>query len=247
MNSIWREFIFAARSLTRIPIPLPQDLDEEEKTRSLLYHPLVGLALGVILLTASFLFSATHSGIAAAVVLIIWVAITGLVHFEGYANTVSGWLKSKVGDAITTQDSSSGISSNALLILAIVLLLLVKYSGLNAAFHENEWSAVIVACVLARTAVTGILFYTPYVPPTNFGGITDIKLEKQNVYICIAVSCLVSIFAGGLWVFVVILIGAAVAYWIRLKLIDSNDGISGNECSALIEIFEAGMLWLMVL
>ncbi len=68
--------------LTKIPIapvsaPTPKDYG-----RSILYYPLVGLVIGAILATVAWGLEDIDPGLRGALVLVVWVWLTGGLHLE---------------------------------------------------------------------------------------------------------------------------------------------------------------------
>ena len=87
---LWLALVF----LTRVPLParlLPEAPRPEDAGRSLLFYPLVGLVLGLLLAAGGMLLALLPGAeplLLAALVLAAWVAITGALHLDGLADTV---------------------------------------------------------------------------------------------------------------------------------------------------------------
>ena len=81
----------AIQFLTCVPIrcerpPLPREVG-----LSLLWYPAVGLFFGLLLWGSALLLNRVASPLAAAIVLTIWVGVTGALHLDGLADTVDAW------------------------------------------------------------------------------------------------------------------------------------------------------------
>ena len=86
-----RPFLVALQFLTRLPIHLPETPDECEIGQSLLYYPLVGLLLGLILAALAWAIWDSSSMLHAAL-LAAWVLMTGALHLDGFADSADAWV-----------------------------------------------------------------------------------------------------------------------------------------------------------
>jgi adenosylcobinamide-GDP ribazoletransferase len=87
------DFGLAWRLLTIIPLPLVSMETGRPAGRSAGYYPLVGLILGLLLAYLDR-FSAwlLPPGLASALLLVIWVALTGMLHLDGFMDACDGLL-----------------------------------------------------------------------------------------------------------------------------------------------------------
>lgn len=88
-----RAFLVALQFLTRLPVRLRAAPSEEELGRSLLFYPLVGLLIGMLLTTLAMAISAAGISdlLGAALVLAAWVVLTGGLHLDGLADSADAW------------------------------------------------------------------------------------------------------------------------------------------------------------
>ena len=86
-----KEFIILLQFMTRIPVPVKVEYDEEKLGKSIKYFPLVGLIIGFFLFAVNFLAGkvAENRQITAVVVIMAEILITGLIHIDGLAPDVS--------------------------------------------------------------------------------------------------------------------------------------------------------------
>lgn len=79
--------LIALQFLTRLPVSLPGMPTPEQVGRSLLWYPLVGLLLGLLLWGAHLLLGPTPALLQAAIILALWVGLSGGLHLDGLADT----------------------------------------------------------------------------------------------------------------------------------------------------------------
>ena len=247
---IWNLFLYAVNALTKIPIPGRHGLSDDQLGMSALFHPLVGLGIGVILIILLSAVSALNAVMAAIIVLIGWILLTGLIHLPGFMATVQTMIEQKTKKSSSYQGPKDRRSKNFYSAIVICLLLLLKFAALSAALVNTEWSVILISCILARTVVMCLLSSTEYLEPHNYAEITGMNANRGYVIGSAALACIVAILFGGIWIIAVIAVCAILAF-VALVLITQlqrgKDGIDGNSCHALVEVFEVITLWFTVL
>src|SRR6266542_100181 len=117
---------FAALALLTI---LPAPRDQPISARAFSYFPLVGALLGVILaLTLVLARALFNPPVSAALVLLLWVALTGALHLDGFADACDGLF------AATTRERRLEILQDvhvgAFGVVGLMLLLMLKVAAL---------------------------------------------------------------------------------------------------------------------
>ena len=165
MSPFAKSFFIAQIFLTRIPTPKISKMSEEEISRSVLYYPLIGLCIGLLLiLIASILadlVNVSAYSMVAAVIIVVWVLITGALHLDGLADTADGFVGGQGSDERTLaimKDPTSGPIG----IASIFLILLLKYAAVVAILSSDMsyWS-LLLAPIVARAVTIGLLTYPP--------------------------------------------------------------------------------------
>src|SRR6185312_11814701 len=91
--AVWpRAVRVALQFLTRLPLRIETPPQAREIGLSLACYPVVGLALGVILWSAALPASRLPGLLGAALVLALWVALTGALHLDGIADVADAWI-----------------------------------------------------------------------------------------------------------------------------------------------------------
>ncbi|GLQ96654.1 adenosylcobinamide-GDP ribazoletransferase [Dyella mobilis] len=237
-----RGLLVALGFLTRLPVPLGAFDDARAKAVSLAWYPLVGLLIGLLLGSLAWLLRDTPPLLAAGIVVVAWVALTGAMHLDGLADSADAWIGG-LGDREKTLAIMKDPRCGPAGVVALVLVLLLKFAAL-ASLHPAPWSELILASLLARVGLTALFLTTPYVRGGGLGAALS-SAPRNACAVAIAVSvgfCLL-----GRWHGVLALGVAAVVFggW-RHACIKRLGGITGDTAGALAEMVEAAVLVALV-
>ena len=164
-----RAFALALQLLTRLPVPsssLPPR--PEELGLSVLFFPVVGLLIGALLAGLHTVLWLVDPGVLAALVLAMWVLLTGGLHLDGLADTADAWIGGQ-GHRDRTLAIMKDSRSGPIAIVAVVLVLLAKFAALQALLAGDARAILMLAPVLGRMAIVLLLITTPYVRPDGLG------------------------------------------------------------------------------
>ncbi len=241
-----RSLIIAIQFLTRIPVPIIGDISEREVGRSLLYYPLVGLLIGLLLYALNGMLANAGESLQAALVLAAWVLITGALHLDGLADSVDAWLGG-YGDRARTLEIMKDPRSGPAAIVLIVLLLLIKFAALEAIIVDDNGWLLILAPLLARTALPVLFQTTPYVRAGGLGSaMSEYVSSLEGILLPLLISFAVIILMGwsGLWIIIAVMISFML---LRGMMIKRLEGTTGDTAGALLEVIEAVVLVVAVL
>ena len=87
-----RPFWFSLGFLTTLPAPRAEGATAAELRRSVACYPLVGWVVGAVLVAVAVLAQAWPPQLAAALVLAAWLAVTGMLHFDGLLDSADALL-----------------------------------------------------------------------------------------------------------------------------------------------------------
>jgi adenosylcobinamide-GDP ribazoletransferase len=240
MMSILRPLLIALQFLTLLPIKrqLPE---EAEHGRSLLYYPLVGLLLGLLLAAGSWLCNGLSELLSAALLLTLWVGLTGGLHLDGLADSADAWLGG-YGNRQRTLDIMQDPRSGPIAVVTLVLLLLLKFSALQSLLAQGAIGLLVVAPLIGRTALVALLLTTPYVRPQGLGSRLTKEMPRRASLAVILLTILLVI----VWLDsngVLLLLVSALVFWLLRRLMMKRiDGTTGDTAGALLEIVETTTL-----
>jgi adenosylcobinamide-GDP ribazoletransferase len=240
---MWQSFLAALCFLTIFPVPtdwLKQQDNRIVQGRAILFYPLIGLLIGLVLFAVSFFLTVFDTFLTSAMLVTVWVVITGALHLDGVADTADAWLGGH-GDRARTlailKDTHVGMAA----VVAIVLLLLIKAAAINGV-GSSLMLALCLAPVLARTAVMVLLLTTDYVRANGIATKMIVAMPRNICWSVIAFVCIVSSIVL-LWYAVFIILSIALAIFLyRIMLQRRLGGTTGDTAGALIELIEVVVL-----
>ena len=241
-----RAFWLALQFLTRLPVPQTAEYTAEDRGRSVLYYPVVGLLIGAVLTGFLFLLADANPGLRAALLLLVWVLLTGALHLDGLADSADAWLGGR-GDRARTLEIMKDSRSGPAAIVAVALVLIVKFAALSALTHAAYWPALVLVPLLGRASLVLLFLTTPYVRAQGIGAAHAANLPRGGaVIVLLTVAILVPVFLGyaGLWPLATALVTVLL---LRRLMLQRLGGATGDTFGATCEIVEAAVLVVMVL
>ncbi len=209
---------------------------------SLFWFPLVGLLLGGMLWGGAALLEWWHAPdlLRAVLLLVAWVALTGALHLDGLADTADAWLGG-MGDRERTLAIMKDPCAGPAGVVAVVLVLLVKFAALAAA----SGLFVLLAVFCGRVVLVLLFLTTPYVRPGGMGE----SLARSDW------QAVTGVFAGLVPLLLLWPVPTLLALGVtgvifpvqRHRLIRRLGGTTGDTAGALVEWTEAAVVTVLVL
>ena len=165
MIAILTGVVVAFQFLTIVPPPLRRTISPEELGRSVAFFPLVGLVVGLLLYGLHWLFSAIFPPtLVAAILLGVWIACSGALHFDGFLDAVDGLLGGRTAEdrMRILRDARVG----AFAVAAGGTMLLLKYAAIGSI---GAAAALVVAPLLGRWVTSMAVILFPYARTEGLG------------------------------------------------------------------------------
>lgn len=235
-----RSFLIALQFLTIVPVRLGGTPSAQQVGRSLLCYPLVGLLLGLVLWLTSTLMQSAAPALQAALLLALWVALTGALHLDGLADSADAWLGG-FGDRERTLAIMKDPRSGPAAVVVLVLVLLLKFVALWTLLAGDARLALVLAPLLGRAALAGLFLVTPYVRQGGLGQALADYLPQRSVagvLLLVVTGCLLAGEAGWL----ALALGLGVAVLARRSMCSRLGGTTGDTAGALLELVECAVL-----
>ncbi len=233
-----RHFWLALAFLTRVPVPDLGKLEAVDFGRAALFYPLVGLLIGAVLCLPLVVFPHASAVLLAAIVTVLWAAITGGLHLDGLADSADAWLGG-FGDVEKTHRILKDPLVGAAGAIALVGVLLLKFAALVVVVQNGAWWVVLLAPALGRALVLLLFLTTPYVRAGGLASAVTEHLPRTRAgWLTLATLLLVGLVA--LHGLVAVLSGV---WLLRRIMVQRLQGCTGDTAGATLEIGE--MLWLL--
>jgi adenosylcobinamide-GDP ribazoletransferase len=247
-------FLAAVRFLTVIRLPWGRQASPQELGRSVVYFPVVGIIIGLILAGLNWLLVLVlPQAVVSALLLAGLVGLTGAMHLDGFIDTCDGLGGRRTPEARRQAMSDSRVGGFG--VIGAVLLLLVKYASLSRLPLPLMTAALVLMALLGRWAMVYAIFAYPYAKPSGLGLAFKAEAGRGRFVIATVVTLAAAVFLawwgksayfylaalvimGGVWVMAV-----AVACYLRGKF----SGLTGDTYGAINELAEVVVLLLVLL
>ncbi|PLU84184.1 MULTISPECIES: adenosylcobinamide-GDP ribazoletransferase [Pseudomonas] len=227
----------ALQFLSSLPVSLPGMPAPREVGRSLLCYPLVGLLFGLLLWLASYLLQGTPAPLHAAMLLTLWVLLSGALHLDGLADSADAWLGG-FGDRERTLLIMKDPRSGPIAVVTLVLVLLLKFCALWVLVEQGIDAQLLLAPLIGRAAMLGLFLSTPYVRQGGLGQALAEHLPRHAAG-WVLLGCVLFCLVLGGWIVVLAL---AVFAWLRHLMCRRLGGTTGDTAGAMLELLELAVV-----
>ena len=119
-----KRLVLMLQFFTRIPLNIQITANSSDFGKGLVFAPFVGLVIGAVLTIAAYgLLFIFPKVMVSAIVLVLYMAITGGIHLDGLGDTFDGIFSNRPKERILEIMRDSRVGTNAVLAVAGVLLL----------------------------------------------------------------------------------------------------------------------------
>jgi adenosylcobinamide-GDP ribazoletransferase len=233
MNS----FILALQFLTIIPVNFRVDLSASTFRRALIYFPLIGMLLGLILSFVAVLLSLRLDSLAVSCLVMVLLAIlTGGLHLDGLADTFDalGSRKSKDEMLVIMRDSRIG----AMGVITLVSVILLKVALFNTLPITSRNGALIAMCVISRFVMVVMMYIFPYARNEGKAKLF-VDSKDKNVLLAASLIALILVYIFCSWRGVLLMLVVVVSLYFFVRYIAKKiNGITGDVIGASCELSE---------
>ena len=236
-------FLTALQFLLVSPAFIKRPFTARELGAAVGFYPLVGLVLGGLLLAADYLLAHFMPPLVRlALILVLWVVLTGALHLDGFLDACDGLLGGYTPESRLEimRDEHFG----AFALAGGVLLLLVKFSSLSAITPLAP--ALLLAPVLGRWGMAVALVAFPYARPQGLGRAVKDNAGLRQAIIATLFALTISLAVAWWWAewrVLLALVSAALVVWAGARFtLRRIPGLTGDIYGALNEIIEVVVL-----
>lgn len=242
---ILESIVVAFQFLTRLYLPINVEWNTTNLRRSLTWFGLVGAFIGVILAGAMTLFNRFDliPAVAAIIILLIWIFITGGMHIDGISDMADGFFSMR--DKEKTLEIMKDSHVGAFGVITIVFLLLIKFEMLKEfiIIEKNVW-LLILPPTIARIAAGLVLSFYETTKKSGLG----YTFHSSDPRIFWAIGFIVTLIISSIlniksliFIGIAILASNLMAIWAKKKI----GGLNGDIYGAIVETVEViGMVFI---
>jgi adenosylcobinamide-GDP ribazoletransferase len=234
--------VAALQFLTIAPPLIRRPFSAEELGRAVGFFPLVGLAVGGLLIGIDHAARLVWpEAVAAALVLAAWVLVSGGLHLDGYLDTCDGMLAghTPAERLRIMRDPQHGTFALA----GGVLLLLVKFQAV-ASVSDRTW-LLLLAPVLGRWAMTLAIVVFPYGRAEGLGRAMKDATGVRELLLATVITAGVLVAFAGWQALVALLLTIAALLMLARAALSRLGGFTGDVYGALCEIVEVLVVLLL--
>lgn len=236
-----RRFLAALAFLSRLPVPGAAGFDARDVGRATLLFPAVGALLGLLQAAAASALHGLPPMLAAVLLVALSALVTGALHLDGLADMIDGFGGGRTREDVLRIMRDHVIGAYGA--VALILLVAVKVTALEALLRRGDVTALVLAPALARWASVPLARWLPYARAGGGLGaaLTD-HVGALEVLGATAIAGSVAVGLGGLrgaaaWGAVAAL-STVLGLWCKRRI----GGITGDTLGANTELAEAVVL-----
>ncbi len=236
-----RAFLVALQFLTCLPVRMDGELHPQDTSRSLAWYPVVGLLIGVLLMLSALLLHDSPPLLSAALLLTLWVVLSGALHLDGLADSADAWVGG-LGDRDRTLTIMKDPRCGPAGVVTVVLVLLVKFSALFTLLETGNVVLLLLAPALGRMALPLLFSTTPYVREQGLGSALAARPPRGLILLIGAAVFIVLLLVAGGSVPGALVVMVSLFLLLRIVMMRRLGGTTGDVAGALVEMTEVAVL-----
>lgn len=242
-----RKFLIALQFLTSIPVRTKSAMDKNKLAGAVVYFPLIGLLLGLILAATNKLLYILRLEelLANALLITLLVILTGGLHLDGLADTFDAFLSRRKSPEMLRIMRDSHIGTMG--VLSLICIILLKLSLLCSLSWKNINVSLILMCLLSRYSLVFVMFLFPYAREEGKAKVFIEAMALRTFLLAGGITLFLALVLSGLKglsAFIVIIVFAFFAGKFITKKIG---GITGDTLGAISELTETFVLFSMLI
>lgn len=228
--------ILSLQFATVLPTPQLKHVSENDIRRSVVWFPLLGMLLGVVIWAIQYAFWRSSPWVASVVSLTAYTLLTGALHLDGLLDTADAVGSRRPADIALEIMKDSRVG--AMGVIAAVLAMGGKFAAFSA-LGPASLAPYVVVPMLSRLGMVWAMFSAPAARDKGLGALFAKQVPVWVVLVASAVvlaACSVFIpLVDCLWIGgYFILVTAGLTYWMVRRF----GGMTGDTYGALNEVLE---------
>ncbi|ADN08106.1 adenosylcobinamide-GDP ribazoletransferase [Sulfurimonas autotrophica] len=233
MNKLFKGFALALSMLSILPFFKVHDFYKGINGYAVMFYPLVGFLLGLILYGAFILLTPYLPPLHVSIIIFsLWVVLTGALHLDGFADTVDGLFVDKKRALEVMKDPHNG----GMGITFSIVFLLLKASSLAAL--DAVYLLPVILMLSRLSAVLEIYLY-PYISQNGMGSLAKAEFNRWQLFVALAYSFMVLVLFES---YILMFVSLLVMFVLKSFFIKRYDGFTGDIYGFSIEMTELVLL-----
>jgi adenosylcobinamide-GDP ribazoletransferase len=237
-------FLAAVQFLLISPAFIRRPFTAKELGASVGYYPLVGALLGGLLIGADWLIGLVFPMLLrSALVLALWVLLTGALHLDGFLDACDGLLGGFTAERRLEIMRDERVGAYAL--AGGILLLLIQFSALST-LASGRLAALILAPVVGRWGISMALIAYPYARQNGLGREIKDNARRPQLLVATVFTILAGLVTAWIYPPSATLVALAVAFLVLLGALHFTlkriPGLTGDTYGAINLLIETSVL-----
>lgn len=242
-----KSFFLAISFLTIIPLHGNQKAGEREMALSLYFYPLTGFLIGGLLVLTAWISQTLYLEWAGdAIIIAVWIAVTGALHLDGLMDSADGLFSGREREKKLEimRDSRVG----AMGVIAFGVIVLLKFTFMTTLPYADKLGIILIAPAMGRAAMVYAVSYFPYARSGPGLGRSFGEVGRPGPTVVASITLLGAAFLLLKWpgIGIISLTGAIVVLTAR-RMAHSLGGMTGDTYGALCEITETLLIVIAVI
>lgn len=224
--------------LTRIPLNLTLNIEEDDFEKSSIFFPLVGLIIGVFNYIVYLLVSKIADGLLPVIVTTLAnVVITGALHIDGLADSCDGIFSARSKERMLEIMRDSRVGTHG--VIGIIFDFLLRIGVLSSVYSSKIAYFILLSPVISRVMIVFVSSISVYARKSE--GLGTLFIEKISKKRALATACigLIIVFIFVKYIAFILLFSALIiSLLVRKYFYNKIDGLTGDNLGAINEITE---------
>lgn len=260
-------FVVAMQFLTIIPMPIQVPFEKKVLHKGIVFFPIVGVLIGVILSLFGFALPyVMPPALASIIIVLLWIVLSGGLHMDGLMDSADGLLSRRSRAEMLDIMKDSRVGSFG--VLAAIFVIALKWSSLYTILTMIQlkqlsivWLILIIIGTVMWSRWWMVIAISSWKPARSGGlgalfhgiGLNYVSISTALSLFIYLISLMIYVAkypmdVHFLWLAIVIPIMSAIIGWITAKWMKAKlDGLTGDTYGAMTEMIESLILVISVI
>lgn len=241
-----KSFLIALSFFTRIPIKIKSPVSETEFFKSMLFMPVIGLILGILLYGIAFFINPIPSiNIKSILLVIIFIILTGGLHLDGLADSADAFFSSKDKKKMLKIMKDSRLGTFGA--VTLILVLMSYFSGYSYLFEIDQFESLILMPVVGRYCGLQLGAFSKPVSTESSLGKSFCEVDKPIYPIIYFVIIILSLSLLTRYILLLSFIITAIVVFLFIPWFKHMiGGITGDQLGFTIELSQVLFLFISI-